>query len=77
MVAQRLKELDLQPKTVVTPTDLGLETALAIKNSDFAKATQITQDVLARSQLQSWRFYPFNEFIGSVPRGDDHSLTGT
>ncbi len=74
MVAQRLAELDLHPKTVVTPTDLGLETALAIKNADFAKATQISQDVLARSQLQSWRFYPFNEFIGSVPRGDDPGL---
>jgi tetratricopeptide (TPR) repeat protein len=74
MVAQRLKELDLQAKTVVTPTDLGLETALAIKNSDFAKASQIAQDVLARSQLQSWRFYPFNEFIGSVPHGEDAVL---
>jgi tetratricopeptide (TPR) repeat protein len=74
MVAQRLKELDLPQKKVVTPSDLGLETALAIKSADFVKAAQITQDVLARSQLQSWRFYPFNEFIGSVPRGDDPVL---
>jgi tetratricopeptide (TPR) repeat protein len=74
LVAQRTAELAIKPKTTVTPSDMAFEAAVAIKNGNYAKARQISDDVLARSRLQSWRFYPFDEFMGSVVRGDDPVL---
>ena len=74
LVAERTSELSLKPKTTATPTDLALEAAVAIKSGDYARAEQISDAVLARSRLQNWRFYPFNEFMGSVARGDDPAL---
>lgn len=74
LIAQRTAELQIKPKTAVTPADLALEAAIAIKIGDYAKAQDIAKDVLARSRIQSWRFYPFNEFMDSVMRGDDPAL---
>jgi hypothetical protein len=74
LVAERTAELSIRPKTTSTPSDLALETAIAIKNGSYAKAEQICDEVLAHSRVQSWRFYPFNEFMGSVARGDDPVL---
>ncbi len=74
LVAERTAELALKPKTAVTPSDLALEAAVAIKGGNYTKAEQISDEVLAHSHLQSWRFYPFNEFIGSVVRGNDPVL---
>jgi tetratricopeptide (TPR) repeat protein len=74
LVAERTAELSIKPKTTLTPSDLALEAAVAIKGGSYAKAEQISDEVLAHSRLQSWRFYPFNEFMGSVARGDDSVL---
>jgi tetratricopeptide (TPR) repeat protein len=74
LVAQRIADLDIKPKTAVTPADLALEAAIAIKNGNTAKAAQIANKVLASSHLQSWRFYPFNEFIDTIVRGDEPAL---
>jgi tetratricopeptide (TPR) repeat protein len=74
LIAQRTAELGIKPKTAVTPSDLALETTVAIKNGDYAKAGRIAEDVLTRSRLESWRFYPFNEFMSSFMRGDDPVL---
>lgn len=45
--------------------------ATAIKQGDYSKADRIAGDVLARSHMEPWRFYPFNEFMTGVVRGDD------
>jgi tetratricopeptide (TPR) repeat protein len=74
LLAQRTAELGIKPKTTVTPSDLALEARVAIKNGNYARAERISEDVLTGSRLQSWRFYPFNEFMGSVARGDDPVL---
>jgi tetratricopeptide (TPR) repeat protein len=74
LIAERVAELSIAPKTAVLPSDLALEAAVAIKQGDYAKADRIVRDVLTRSRVQSWRFYPFNEFMGSIVRGDDDPL---
>jgi tetratricopeptide (TPR) repeat protein len=74
LLVQRTEELGIVPKTLTTPSDLALEAALAVKSGNFAKAEQIAADVLADSRRESWRFYPFNEFLGSFARGDDPAL---
>jgi len=74
MVAERTAELSIKPKTTATPSDLALEAATAIKSGNYARAEQISDEVLVHSRLQSWRFYPLNEFMGSIARGDDPVL---
>jgi hypothetical protein len=74
LVAERTAELSIKPKTVVVPSDLALEAANELKQGNYTKASQIAADVLAHSTLQGWRFYPFNEFMGSIVRGDDPEL---
>ena len=71
MVAERTAELGLAPKTATTPTDRALEASSALKRDDFAKARSIAEEVLSQSHQESWSFYPFNEFMGSLVRGDD------
>ena len=71
LIAERVAEFSLKPKTAVLPTDLALEAANAIKQGDYSKADRIARDVLARSRIESWRFYPFNEFMTGIVRGDD------
>jgi tetratricopeptide (TPR) repeat protein len=74
LIAQRTAELAIKPKTAITSPDLALEAATAIKNGDYAKGGRMAEDVRAQSHLENWRFYPFNEFIGSIVRGDDPVL---
>jgi membrane associated rhomboid family serine protease len=69
MVAHESAKLDAKPKTVVVPSDQSLEALIAIRRGDYATANRIATEVLARSQLQRWRFYPFNEFMSSITRG--------
>jgi tetratricopeptide (TPR) repeat protein len=74
VVADAISQLGVKPKTVALPTDLALDTALAIKRGDYDTATKTINDVLARSHLKSWYFYPFNVFMNSITRGDDPVL---
>ena len=74
LIAERTAELSIEPKTAIVPSDLALEAANQIKQGDYARAGQLAEDVLAHSTLERWRFYPFNEFMGSVVRGDDPEL---
>jgi tetratricopeptide (TPR) repeat protein len=74
LIAERSAELAITRKTGVTPADLGLQTANEIKAGRYAAAQRIAGQVLARSQQQGLRFYPFNEYMGSIVRGDDPSL---
>jgi tetratricopeptide (TPR) repeat protein len=74
LIAERTEELSIKPKTAIVPSDLALEAANQIKQGDYARASQIAEDVLAHSTLESWRFYPFNDFMGSIVRGADPQL---
>jgi len=71
MVAEKTAELGLAPKTVTTPADRALETSSALRRDDFAKARSIAEEVLSQSHMDGWGFYPFNEFMNSLVRGDD------
>jgi tetratricopeptide (TPR) repeat protein len=73
MVAQELTKLGVKPKTAVLPSDRALEVTIAIRNGDYATARRVTEEVLAASNLQSWRFYPFSEFMAVIGRGGDDS----
>jgi tetratricopeptide (TPR) repeat protein len=46
--------------------DNALRTRKAIRQGDYASALKITTEVLARSKIENWRFYPFSEFIGEI-----------
>jgi tetratricopeptide (TPR) repeat protein len=74
MVAQESAKLDAKPKTVVAPSDQSYEALIAIRRGDYATANQIAAEVLARSHLQRWRFYPFNDFMSSITRGGNDSV---
>jgi hypothetical protein len=74
MVAEKTAELALKPKSETTPADQALLVSGAIKAGDFAKAKAISEDVLARSQIEGWGFYPLNDFMNAFARGDDAKL---
>jgi tetratricopeptide (TPR) repeat protein len=74
MVAEKTAELGLAPKTATTPTDRALEASSAIIRDDFARARSIAEEVLSQSHLEGWSFYPFNEFMSTLVRGDDPNL---
>jgi tetratricopeptide (TPR) repeat protein len=76
MVAEKTIELGLKPKTETTPADQALEVSAAIEAGDFAKARTISEDVLSRSQIRGWGFYPLNDFMSALVRGKDARLLG-
>jgi tetratricopeptide (TPR) repeat protein len=69
VVEQETAQLGVKPKTAVLPSDQAFEAAASIKRGDYALASRIANEVLARSRLESWRFYPFNEFMNSIAGG--------
>jgi tetratricopeptide (TPR) repeat protein len=74
MVAEKTAELGLAPKTASTPADRALEASSAIDRDDFAKARSIAEEVQSQSHLEGWGFYPFDEFMSALVRGDDPRL---
>jgi tetratricopeptide (TPR) repeat protein len=75
MVAQELAQLGVKPKSAILPSDQAFEVTTAIKRGDYGTARRICDDVLSRSQVQPWRFYPFDEFMHGIARGgNDPSL---
>lgn len=74
MVADKTAELGLAPKTATTPSDRALEVSSAIERDNFAKARSIADEVLSQSRLEGWGFYPFDEFMSALVRGDDPKL---
>lgn len=75
MVAQKLAQLGVKPKSAILPSDQAFEVVTAIKRGDYGRARRICDDVLSRSQAPGWRFYPFDEFMHGIARGgNDPSL---
>ncbi len=71
LVAQEVTDLGIKPKTAVLASDQALDATNAIKHGDYAAAGRIAKDVLSHTRLGGWRFYPFDEFMESLGRGDD------
>ena len=75
LVAQRLTALHVPAKKATLPSDLALQAEIAIKKGDFPTANRIASDVLARSKLTGWRFYPFDSFMDTlVGPGNDPQM---
>jgi hypothetical protein len=74
LLNERIAELAIPAKTVILPTDQALQTANEIKAGHYGAASRIAQAVLASSHQRGWRFYPFDEYMGSIVRGDDPAL---
>jgi tetratricopeptide (TPR) repeat protein len=55
-------------------SEMAARARQAIKNGDFAAARKIITDVVAKSRVESWRYYPFDDFIEAV--GHAQALEG-
>lgn len=62
----RLSKLGVKPGAAELVPRKALRVRAAIAAGDFATADRITTDVLAESRVQSWRFYPFEDFVAAV-----------
>ena len=76
-IAEKLASLDLPAYAPALPSQKAAQARDAIKNANYPAARKIVADVLAGSRLQSWRFYPFDEFIGGIvdvndPESENH-----
>jgi hypothetical protein len=58
-IEAKLAALNIKPRTVEMTSELARKARAAIKREDYATAGQITAAVLANSQIENWRFYPF------------------
>ena len=74
LVAKRVAELGVKPKTVILPNEQALEEVADIERGDYAAADRLAADVLARSKLDGWQFVPFNDFMGRLTHGNDPVL---
>jgi tetratricopeptide (TPR) repeat protein len=70
-IEARLAELGVQPTTATAErtADKALGVRRALAAGDFATANRITADVLAHSRMESWRYYPFEDFLLYVFNG--------
>ena len=73
-VAEKIAKLTVKSRSRELPSEKALRVRNALKHGDLATARQITADVLASSRLQSWRFYPFSDFINGVANAKDPAL---
>jgi tetratricopeptide (TPR) repeat protein len=62
------------PRAFLSTSKKALAAQAAIKRGDYTRARQIAEDVLARSRLQAWQFYPFSEFMDAVLAVNDDAF---
>lgn len=60
-----------KPADVVLPSEQAIAARAAIKRGDYAAADKMGAEILARSQLQPWQFYPFSLFFDGLDYGVD------
>lgn len=65
-ISRRFASLHIKPATIESTAHKALRVRDAVMAADFATAERITVGVLAHSQLQNWRYYPFDAFVKSV-----------
>jgi tetratricopeptide (TPR) repeat protein len=74
VIAAKIAELGVTPKTIEVPSDRAFETTVAIKQGDYSKATQIAREINDQSKSRGWGYYPFNKYIATLARSDDPAL---
>lgn len=70
-IAERVAALHVKPSEIEFTYKKALRAGEAIRAGDFATADQIAADVLADSQIQNWRYYPFDDFVTKVFYGSE------
>jgi tetratricopeptide (TPR) repeat protein len=65
-IAEETAKLNLPPRTTELTSEQAIRVRQAISQGDFTVARHITADVLANSQLQNWRYYPFADFVKNI-----------
>ena len=76
IIDQETAALGVRRPAVTLTTEKAIATRRAVLRGDFAEADRIAAEVLAQSQLQSWRFYPFDMFVTSFTLGTEPHLLG-
>jgi tetratricopeptide (TPR) repeat protein len=71
LVAEESAKLAIKPHTVVLTTDKAMSAADALRHGDYQSAEVTAEAVKAQSRLESFAFYPFNDFISHLSQGDD------
>jgi tetratricopeptide (TPR) repeat protein len=59
-------KLSVAPRTIELTSEKAMRAREAIKHDDYATAGKIVAEVLAKSTLQNWRFYPFSDFMDRI-----------
>ncbi len=67
-------QLKVSPRGVEPLSEKAARVRDAIKSGEYSRARQIITDVLAKSQVQNWRFYPFDEFVNAITHVNDAAL---
>ncbi|HEV3157275.1 MAG TPA: tetratricopeptide repeat protein [Candidatus Baltobacteraceae bacterium] len=63
--------LNFKPRTIELISEKALRVREAIKRGDDVMAHRIIADVLAKSRVENWRFYPFSELITDISDVND------
>jgi hypothetical protein len=75
-IRQETERLVGTPRAIVLTSETAQAARTAIQRGDYAKAREITADVLAHSRIQPWRFHPFGEFMDAIALVDNESFGG-
>jgi len=67
-------QLVVKPHSIVSTTDKAMSAAEVLRGGDYQQAETLATEVLAHSTLQSFAFYPFNQFISHLSPGDDRKF---
>ena len=74
MIEKETAALGLKPPAVTLTSEKAKVARQAVLRGDYAQADRIAADVLAHSQLQAWRFYPFSLFVKTFTLGTEPHL---
>ena len=75
-VKARIAALNLKPRTMELTSEKALRVRNAIKQEDFATADTIIATALAKSRVETARFFPFADLIGGIPDVNDREFEG-
>ncbi len=73
-IAGKVAALNLPQRTAELPTEKARRVRNAVKQGDYATAQKTYVDVMAGSHVESWRFYPFTDFIEGIADLEDHAF---
>jgi tetratricopeptide (TPR) repeat protein len=74
LAAQDATKVDVRPHSFTSTTDKAMSAAEALRNGNYQSAEVLAKEVLSHSRLQSFSFYPLNQFIDHLSQGDDPKL---